>query len=285
MSDSLPSDAPLRIFEAAGMNTLFYVRIHEHDYERSDCLAGNCFIQLEELENQLSRYLDESEVSLINQLKTGESLLLSDSTYRCLMRSFEASAATAGLFDVTLGRRTWQQDQNEESVLSKGKLALAPDRPQIICEEEGREIDFGGIGKGFALDQMAETLSELGVQSALLSAGSSTHLALGDHPWPFNLTGEKESKDITVTGQAMSASGLGIQGAHVIHPDIGTPPDYHFQMVWVITDSAALADAFSTACMLMDPQEIQTFADVHKSDLKIYVEQLPDFSIRQIVPR
>ena len=56
-------------------------------------------------------------------------MFLSDATYRCLQISLEATAATAGLFDVTLGVQTGQPIGG--STEPEGILQLSPDRPQI----------------------------------------------------------------------------------------------------------------------------------------------------------
>ncbi len=216
------AELPLHVFDVEGMNTVFSIRMHYLNRAGALKLAGSCFRQLEELEAELSRYRHDSEVSRINALAEGESMLLADVTYRCLQRSVEATIATAGLFDVTLGSRTRPGDV---AAPPEGKLALSPDRPQIVCEKAGRQVDLGGIGKGFALDEMAVTLLDLGVNSALLSCGASTHLAVGNQKWPFDLRGDGESMRIEISGRALSASGTGIQGAHVVHPDTGAAPE------------------------------------------------------------
>ena len=64
--------------------------------------------------------------------------------------------------------------------------------PAITCEEPGREIDLGGIGKGFALDQLKQLLTEWDADDALLAAGASSLLAFGPSAWPVDLTGERE---------------------------------------------------------------------------------------------
>jgi thiamine biosynthesis lipoprotein len=266
------SELPLHVFTVEGMNTEFSIRIHHLNRPDALELAGNCFRQLEELEAEMSRYRHDSEVSRINVLKEGESLLLADVTYRCLQRSVEATVATAGLFDVTLGSRT---SPGDEAAPPEGKLALSPDRPQVVCEKEGRQVDLGGIGKGFALDEMAGKLLDLGVNSALLSCGASTHLAVGNQKWPFDLQGDGEPMRIEISGRALSASGTGIQGAHVVHPDTGGSPEYAFVRVWVVAPSAALADAYSTACLLMDEEEIQGFAGAQRENgVRVYVEPI-----------
>jgi thiamine biosynthesis lipoprotein len=283
MNTGADTELPLHSFDAKGMNTVFTLRIHHPDKETARRHAGNCFRLLEELEAELSRYRPDSEISRINLLETGQSMFLADATYRCLRRALHATEATAGLFDVTLGARTWREKESSEFAPLKGILKLSPDRPQIICEEAGRQIDLGGIGKGFALEEMAKELRNLGVESALLSCGASTHLAAGARPWSFSLRGDAGSIKIQLTGGALSSSGTGEQGAHVVHPDTGAPPGYAFKRVWVIARSASLADAFSTACLLMDGEEIVSFAQAMKpKKISVYAEDAGDGIVRRI---
>ncbi|MEM1297346.1 MAG: FAD:protein FMN transferase [Verrucomicrobiota bacterium] len=278
-SDDTRPTPPLHSFDAEGMNTLFKIRIHHPDVTFARRLAGNCFRQLEELEALLSRYRFDSDISRINALRTGDSMLLTDEAYRCLQQALEASELTAGLFDVTLGAQTWA-DALLNPTAPKGKLALSPNRPEITCEEEGREIDLGGIGKGFALDEIARTLRDLGAESAIVSCGASTHLALGDHPWPMELKGDEDRLDISLVNRSLSASGLGEQGAHVVHPDTGKSPDYHFERVWVTAPSAALSDALATACLIMDEEELAGFAAmIREREVSIFAERASDSTI------
>ena len=135
------------------------------------------------------------------------------------------------------------------------------------CLEAGREIDLGGIGKGFALDAMRGLLEDWGIKAALLSAGASTQLAFGEHAWPIELIGDKEQRRISLQNEALSASGTGIQGSHIIPPG-GNPENLPFERVWVIRNTAALADAWSTALILMDPNP----AVLNQKDLTCFVE-------------
>lgn len=283
MSAEDETELPLHTFDTEGMKTVFTIRIHHPDKKTAHRYAGNCFRLLEELEAGLSRFQPDSEISRINQLETGQSMFLADATYRCLRRALDATEATAGLFDVTLGAQTRRGSGQPAPDSLRGTLSLSPDRPQIECGEAGRQIDLGGIGKGFALEEMARELKELGVESALLSSGASTHLAVGPRPWPFHLQGDASSIKIQLTGGSLSSSGTGEQGAHVVHPDTGDPPPYAFKRVWVIARSAALADAFSTACLLMDPEEIVSFAHAMiPRKISVYAEDANEGAVRRI---
>ena len=91
---------------------------------------------------------------------------------------------------------------------------------------------------------------------ALLAAGASTQLAFGDPAWPIQLIGERQTLPFELREAALSASGTGIQGSHILTPD-GSEPVYAFTRVWIRSPSAAMADAWSTAAMLMGPDDLR----------------------------
>jgi len=269
----------LHTFSCEAMHTTFSLHLECTDAERAADAAGACFNQLERLESELSRFRHDSDVSRINHLKTGETLLISDNTYNCIVHSFDAYAMTGGLFDVTLGSTTWPKGYAPGATSDgiSGQLELSPDQPLVTCVEAGRQVDLGGIGKGFALDQLADTLASYQISSALLCAGNSTLLAIGPQTWPIALTGDAAVEKIGLQGCALSASGSGIQGAHVIHPDFPSEePPYIFKRAWLTAPTASMADACSTACLLMTDDEIDAFADAHRDAMSIYVEDIDD---------
>lgn len=266
----------LKVFSVEAMNTTFTLRLETEDDPLAQDAASACFNQLEELESQLSRFRPDSDVSRINGLTDKESLLISELTHACLLKAAQAQVTTAGLFDVTLGAHTWPNGSGlpAEGNIETGQLEVAPIRPLVNCLVAGRQVDLGGIGKGFALDHLALTLASYQIRSALVSAGASTLLAIGPQSWPILLTGDTQSEPVGLQDRALSASGTGIQGAHVMHPDSpDDDPTYRFKRVWLLAHEAALADAYSTACLLMADDEIDSFAEVHRDDLDIYVEE------------
>ncbi|MEX0329972.1 MAG: FAD:protein FMN transferase [Puniceicoccaceae bacterium] len=242
------------LFSHEAMNTTFTLRISGESEQQAAGVARECFEHLDYLENKLSRYREGSDVWQINHLATGESLFLSEACYECLRLAMEANEATGGLFDVTIGGRIEfaKSASGGQAPELKGRLMLNPDKPCLHCMAAGREIDLGGIGKGFALDQMKDLLLDWGIESALLAAGASTHLAMGPRTWPLSLSGDSQTVSFPLTNAALSASGLAVQGSHILAPD-GSRPDYTFKRVWISLASAALTDAWSTAAMLMNP--------------------------------
>ena len=182
----MTSPPPAHLFTHEAMNTTFSLRICEPDQPIAAGMARECFEQLDLLESRLSRFIDGSDVSRINTLPAGETLYLSESTHQCLLAALDAYARTGGLFDITLGSRIAHQKSGDTGVIPPlvGRLTIHPDVAAVTCETPGREIDLGGIGKGFALDQLKQLLIDWGAEGGLLAAGASSllvsHLRLDD---------------------------------------------------------------------------------------------------------
>lgn len=249
-------------FDHHAMKTTFNFRIVCDDAKLAHNVAHTAITLLDEIENTLSRYIEGSDVFRINHMETGQTMFISEMCYDCLRLAAEANEQTGGLFDITLG--TLIEHQKNEAPGSApnlaGKLSIDPGRPALTCIEAGREIDLGGIGKGYALDQIKVLLEDWGIESALLSAGASTQLAFGPKTWPIELSGDHDQQTtIKLSNQALSASGIAIQGSHIVSPLEQTEPNYTFKRAWILQPSAAIADAWSTALMLIDNEQLDAF--------------------------
>lgn len=248
-----------KYFAHEAMHTTFSLRLPGMDESSARGIARECFEQIDLLESRLSRFVEGSDVSRINGLTAGETLYLSESSHQCLLLALDAAASTHGLFDITLGTRIehWKSGSADPAPPLIGRLTIHPDVPAVTCDEPGREIDLGGIGKGFALDQLKRLLTDWGVENALLAAGASSLIAIGRQSWPVDLTGDADVLRLELIDQSISASGTGVQGSHIIHPwGPEAMPDQPSRRIWVTAATAALAEIWSTALMLIDVEEI-----------------------------
>jgi thiamine biosynthesis lipoprotein len=141
-------------------------------------------------------------------------------------------------------------------------------------------VDLGGVGKGYALDRMAELLREWNVDTALIHGGFSSVLALDKPPgtkgWPLTLSrpGLPESgrhiiARIDVEKRAVGGSGLQ-KGQHIIDPRTAKPVEGK-RAAWACAHDAATADALSTAFMVMAPDEIEQYCQCHPKVLAMVV--------------
>ncbi len=265
------------------MKTVFSLRLVSSDASLANSAAGACIEQIDKIEACLSRYIEGSDVWQINHMQSDQSIFISEDCHACLLQALEAGQQSYGLFDCTLGHQIEHRKQSLPGTRPEqmGQLMVDAVRPSVHCKEPGREIDLGGIGKGFALDQIRTTLHELGIQSALLSAGASTQLAFGERSWEIELTGDTSTRSIVLKNQALSASGTAIQGSHIVSPD-QEQTSYPQQRIWVIHASAAKADAFSTAALLMHLEELDAFA---KHTTAIFTEDLSTATICKITAK
>jgi thiamine biosynthesis lipoprotein len=267
---------PSHLFTHEAMNTTFQLRIQAAEAALAADMARECFDHLDFLEARLSRFIDDSDVSRINHLAAGQTLYINESTHLCLLAALDAYARTGGLFDITLGRRIEHRKSGETGELPPlmGRITIHPDIAAVTCDEPGREIDLGGIGKGFALDQLREILLDWGAEGGLLTAGASSLLAFGPDAWPVELTGDLETVRIALFNQSLSASGTGIQGSHIIHPGgDDAMPTQSCDRVWVVAPQAALAEIWSTALMLLDPEMIADFINGDETVTAVYIER------------
>ncbi len=237
------------------MATWFELHLVTDDATYAGQAALEAFALINRLENLLSRFREDSEVSQIGRLTPGETLRLSAETFDCLRLALDLHALTGGAFDPALGHLGLPSDT------PRGRLVLFPEDRTVQCEGGPVQLDLGAIGKGFALDLVAEHLREWELPRALLVAGGSSLLAL-DGPadgtdWELTLT---KRQSIWIANAAIGASGADVKGAHILDPHSGEPC-HLYARTWACAGSAAAADALSTAWMLLERDEINAVCE------------------------
>ena len=241
----------IQVIEHRAMATTFQVRIANQEKGYAAQAAQAAFAVMNELESHLSRFRASSDISQIAQLLPGEQLRLSESTFACLDIAKKMERATGGAFSAA------------PAALKSQPLApqwtLLPKEFSIRCDRGKLEFDLGAIGKGFALDRMAEVLREWDCPAFLLVAGGSSILA-GDPPaanpgWSCGLGDDNASQRYWLRNCSLSGSGLAVKGRHIFDPRTGQPAQRESR-AWALTDTAAESDALSTAAMVLTKNEI-----------------------------
>jgi thiamine biosynthesis lipoprotein len=242
-------------FNHEAMATTFQIFVagRPPDYARQAAAAA--FRELDRLENELSRFLATSDIARVNQLKSGESLVLGEDALQCLLGAVQISALTGRAFDPAYA--TPRPAGSDEPL-----FALDPNTHTLTSLTERLHLDLGAVGKGYALDRMAETLAEWDISSACLQSGGSTALALAAPPdaagWPIGVAGEVH----LFASRAVSGSGLAVQGEHLIDPRTRAPAQ-RTRRVWSFAGNAADSDALSTAFFVMTDTAVVDFCQQH----------------------
>jgi len=241
----------IHVFNHSAMATQFQVRIANEEKTYAAQAAQALFALTDNLESHLSRFRANSDISRIAALAPGEQLRLSEPVFACLAISEKMEQATRGAFSVTASALKTQGARPQWSLLK--------DRFSIRCDEGKLELDLGAIGKGFALDRMAEELREWDCPAFLLVAGGSSIVA-GEAPphapgWSCGLGEDNSPERYWLKNSSLSGSGLAVKGSHILNPRTGGAAQ-RLNRAWALADTGAESDALSTAAMVLAEKEI-----------------------------
>jgi thiamine biosynthesis lipoprotein len=273
----------LRRFGHEAMAASFEVFVIHEDSLYAEQAAYAAFEGLDRIETDLSRFIENSDVSRINSLGKGRPLQIGLSTFECLQIGLEMFKQTNGAFDVTFGSlQKGRVCYAHQSSLKGGhsppyELKLDESKHTVELLDDGIKIDLGGIGKGYAADKMGQLLGEWGIDTALISAGQSTVLPIGAPAglpgWPVSISDPADYSRVLakvhLVGRALSASGIH-KRSHIINPRSGKPATGKLA-AWATAKTAAVADALSTTFMVMAVDEVRAFCEADANTSAIII--------------
>jgi FAD:protein FMN transferase len=267
------------------MATEFAVVLPDHSGQHAES-ALIALELLDPIESRLSVYKPESEISKINVMAGNEPVRITEDVFEILSRAKELQRITAGAFDVTAGpliecwgfmkrrgrKPTEQEVKNARELVRSDYLHLDKQQRTAFLERPGMKINLGGIGKGFAIDRIADSLDRAGVESYLIHGGKSTVRVKtspqSEQEWSWRIGIEHPTRpgnrltEIELRNGSVATSGSGKQffhyrgqrQGHVIDPRTGYPSNQMLS-ISVQTETATDADAFSTACYVLGLKE------------------------------
>ncbi|MEM6470465.1 MAG: FAD:protein FMN transferase, partial [Planctomycetota bacterium] len=264
----------------------FAVMLAPSDASLMDAALG-ALESLDQIEQALTVYREDSEISRINASAGKEPVRVSESVFELISRSIEWSRESDGAFDITAGplidvwgftRRRGRKPSDEEirrviDDTGYRKVKLDESDRSVFLQRAGMRLNLGAIGKGFALDTLAERLADRGLRNYLIHGGGSSVLARGNQSsdvegWAVGISHPTKSSmrlaGVRLLDQSLSTSGSGKQFfhfrgqryGHVIDPRSGYPGG-HWLSLTAIADNATDAEAISTACFLSSQEDLE----------------------------
>lgn len=248
-------------------------------YDSTDTeLLNNCFTYCEEFENLVSRTIETSEISQINQ-SNGESITVSDTTIELIQKGIEYGDMTSGKFDITIAplSELWDIKNNPGIVPSNDEIQEALshvnykniqiDGNEVTLLDSETSIDLGGIAKGYMADQLKEYLVSQGVESALINLGGNI-LTIGSKPngqafklgiqKPFDKQGAAitaiDSIDSSLVSSGVYERYFEVDGNryhHILDTSTGYPYDNGLLGVSIMSPKSVDGDALSTSCFAL----------------------------------
>ena len=274
------------------MDTVVTVTIYDGD---DDVLTGA--MQLcKKYENLLSKTLQGSDVYKINHAN-GQPVTVDDDTAELLRIALEIAQKSDGAFDPTVltlvelwdvnNATTAPNDADIQAALtSVGYQSILLDG-NVVTAKNGAKLDLGGIAKGFIADKVTSYLKENGIKSAIINLGGNTVLVGQKNGGDFSVGvqkpfGKQDELCTTVMLHDKTAVTSGTYQRyfeqngriyhHIINPKTGYPTDNGLNAVTVVTNSSAVADGLSTACLILGIEKGKALAKQYGAEL-IFVDK------------
>ncbi len=235
------------------MGSAYSVVVYGEDRTRMEEAVDAAFAEVQRLDEMLSNYKPESELSQINREAGDHAVPVTQEMFNLLAACVEYSRQSEGAFDITVGplMKVWGFYKGTGRLPHRAEILGAMDRvgyQNIVLDaarrtvwfaKQGVELDPGGIGKGYAVDRMVDVLKQYGIQAALVSASGSSIYGLGAPPgekgWKVEIRDPKNEKksvaEIYLKDDSMSTSGnyekfFRAEGriySHIMDPRTGWP--------------------------------------------------------------
>jgi len=250
------------------MGTICEIQIWNASNSAGVAATTAAFQEIDRIEKVLSVFLEDSELSRINR-SGGRWIAASEELFGLIDAALEYSRKLNGAFDITAGSflrsRRHPGDgpsvSDEPSLRSVGWRKVFLDREaRAVAVAENATLDFGALGKGYALDRGAGVLRRLGAQSALINFGGQV-LVMGlppeDTGWDlFIASPERRSEPLlrlSLKEGSVATTSQSERAGHVMDPGSGKAAGFDGS-VTVVAPSAAEADALSTGLFVLGAQ-------------------------------
>ena len=251
---------------------------------------------LAKINQQMSTYQKDSELSKLNQFNEKTYYKISNDLYQVIEKSILINQETDGAFDVTVGplvnlwgfgpdkKRDIPPDRKEiekiQGNIGTNLIELHHHLSQIKKLRGDLYIDLSAIAKGYAVDKVSTYLKTKNLNDHMVEIGGEIRVAgykAEDEKWSIAIEvpdPEKREigKVIKVTNLSMATSGdyrnffiyKGKRYSHTIDPRTGYPVTHDLTAVSVFMKSCMNADAIATGLMVMGPKKGMEFVNTNK---------------------
>ncbi len=272
--------------------TVKYVTNSKNDNKiKTDDLKSTIDNKLVEINQLMSTYISDSELSIINQSPANVALEISPETKHVINEAIELNQLSDGKLDITIGPlvNLWgfgptqrpekipSNEQIQEVRKYTGIDKFVIEDNKITKFHDNLYIDLSTIAKGYGVDVIANLLEENGLTNYLVEIGGEMKLSgLKPNQQAWAVAIEKPVSDeraiqrvINIGDNAIATSGDyrnyyeqdGIRYSHLIDPDTALPIQHKLVSVTVIADTALLADGLATALIVLGEEKGLKLAD------------------------
>lgn len=275
---------------------IFNTRVHQKIYYNKEVginevqkIVEQATILMQEFEEKLSFFNEESEVSIINKNASKGFKKVSEDTFEILKKAVYYSKLTNGIFDITIAPlvKAWKINSDNPVILDDDKineLIKLVDYEDVILNEnnlsvmllrENQKIDLGGIAKGYIADKIIDFYKQNNVKSAIINIGGNIKV-LGEKDdgslWNIGIyEPKKHSEKIICSIEARDKSIVTSGGyerafnyndelyCHILNPKSGYPIKSDLKSITVVSSESIDGDALSTPLFIMGKDKAYEF--------------------------
>ncbi|MEZ9596146.1 FAD:protein FMN transferase [Shewanella sp. 10N.261.52.F9] len=267
------------------MGTTYHIKVVPNDkLPDPQLLQAEIDLALEQVNDQMSTYRPNSELSKFNQLTRQDKVEVSEDTAKVIAEGLALYKTTDGALDITLGPlvNLWGfgPDKRPTQIPTQQEIDIARERTGIdAIVVEGNKIsklnpdiyvDLSSIAKGFGVDKIAALLDKYQPMGYLVEIGGEISLRgtkADGSPWRIAIekpgdSGNGIQQVIAPKNMAMATSGDyrnyyeedGQRFSHLIDPRTGYPINHRLASVTVLHEESMIADGYATAMMVLGTQ-------------------------------
>ena len=282
-----PDASALLAVTRRAMNDDFEVVYPRLEFPQGTQAALDALDEIERIEQGLSVFNLDSQVNLINTSACDSPVWIEKELFDLISLCIRLADETSGAVDITSGAlwKTWGFAKRQGRVPNEEDLKQAREQTgyQFIELDEvaqtirltkpGIELNFGCVGKGFAIDCAAEKLRDHAVERFFFQGGLSSILTSGSG-WKIGIANPirpgQRLRELILNNIAVSTSGSQKQSfrhgnrrySHLIDPRTGQPAEGVFTAT-VLAPSATLAELLSTAFCILGPEKTEEYCSEH----------------------
>jgi len=252
----------------------------------------------DEMDQQLSTYIEDSDISLINRDTTSIRGINESSEYflEVLSKSKQIYNTTEGAFNPAVyslvaywgfGKKAETPEEINPKIIDSllgflhfDSVGYHSNKSFISCHPK-MKFDFFGIAQGYTVDIIAEFLESKGVKNYMVEVGGEVRAkGKNERNLIWNLGIEKPSDinakhelqaTIKLNNRSMATSGNyrkfyeknGVRYSHTIDPKTGYPVQHSLLSATILAPDCASADAYATVFMVMGLEKGKEFLKNH----------------------
>lgn len=269
---------------AFALDTIIEIKIYQADKGvNADSVIDECIKLCSEYENKLSRTIETSEISKINNAFANEEIEVSSETAQLIKIALKYCELSNGALDITVApvSSLWDflsenpsipsQDTINEGLSHINYKNIEINGNFIKKLDSKTALDLGAVAKGYIADRIKEYMEEKGITSAYISLGGNI-VTIGVRPdkKPFNIgIQEPFNEQNSIIGSISSNDESIVTSGpyqryfeynekiyhHILDPKTGYPTENELNSVTIRSKYSVDGDCLSTACFVLGLDE------------------------------